>query len=86
MIRNNIIQFPVYHTVTYILSAFSVQKHIILSAFSNKTGCKVTEILLMMQIKLHKFSNKRLLLLIESKYNLFQSPYAWRNILNNHTL
>jgi hypothetical protein len=54
MIRNNIIQFPVYHTVTYILSAFSVQKYIILSAFSNKTGCKVTEILLMMQIKLHK--------------------------------
>ncbi len=34
MIRNNIIQIPVYHTITYILSAFSVQKHTILSAFS----------------------------------------------------
>ena len=36
MIRNNIVQFPIYHTVTYIMSAFSVQKHIILSAFSTQ--------------------------------------------------
>lgn len=57
MIRNNIIQFPVYQTVKYILSAFSVQKHIILSAFSNKTNCKVTEILLFMQIYFALFGN-----------------------------
>ena len=55
MIRNNIVQFPVYHTITYIMSAFSVQKHIILSAFSAQKHTILSAFSIKLAAKLLKF-------------------------------
>jgi hypothetical protein len=53
-----------------------VQKHTILSAFSNKTGCKVTEILLMMQIKLHKIGLHSPAFTLYTLHPQFATPIA----------